>query len=254
MAEPFYEAFERALSGDDQALQAWWTDPSSDQKGLAVYRNTSARGLSDALIAQFPTVLAMVGEDWMRAASRRFSAAHPAASPPFATYGEAFPQWLEGQSVLEELPVLKDLARLDRLWTECHIAADEARLDPSALARLSPQDYFSFRLTPALGARWVAFPFGLPSLWTALRGDPNLDSFEMDPEPEGLLLNRPDLEVLTRSICIGGCAFLTACQAGTSIAIAAEAALGADPNLDLQLTFANLMAAKVFARLEELDP
>lgn len=253
MAESFLDAFERALSGDDQALQAWWETPSSDQGGLSVYRNTTAKGLSDALMAQFPTVTAMVGEDWMRAASRSFATAHPAAAPPFAAYGEAFPYWVLSQAALEESPFLPDLAQMDRLWTECHIAPDEGRLDPAALGRLSPPDYLSQRLATAASARWIACPSGTPSLWIALRGDPDLASFELDPTPEGLLLNRPGLEVEFRTLPIGACVFLSACQAGASIASAAEAALAADPTLDLQSTFAALMAAEVFTRLEELD-
>ena len=253
MADSFYDAFEQALGGDDQALQAWLPDPSSDQKGISVYRNTSAKGLSDALMAQFPTVVSMVGKPWMQVASKAFSTEYPAAAPPFATYGEAFPDWLQSRVELDDLPYLSDLARYDRLWTECHTAPDEVRLSPGALGRLSPQDYLNCRLAPSASTRWMSSQAGIPGLWTALKRDPDLSEFEISPEPEGLLLNRPSLDVEAHIIAVGACVFLSACKAGASIANAAEAALAADPDLNLQSTFANLMAAEVFTHLEELD-
>ena len=60
----FHAAFDRALTGD---LDALWPhlEPGDRTLGaLSVYRNTTIKARIDALEANYPTVLQMVGEDW----------------------------------------------------------------------------------------------------------------------------------------------------------------------------------------------
>jgi hypothetical protein len=45
-----------------------------------VYRNTVLKGCVDALAANFPTVLRLVGEDWFRAAALIHVCAEPRAA------------------------------------------------------------------------------------------------------------------------------------------------------------------------------
>jgi len=226
----------------------------SDRNGLQVYRNTTAKGLADAVIAQFPTVTSVTGEAWMAEAARIFCAAHPPTSPPLVTYGQAFPDWLEGPAREQDLAYLPDLARLDRLWTECHTAADDPALSHDALQGLAPEDFLAFRLAPRASSRWATFAWAVPTLWQALRRDPDLEAFELEDRPEALLLTRPDLEVEFAVISTGAGAFLSACSEGRSMAAAAEDALSVEPDLDLQSTFAALVAAGVFTRLQEIAP
>ena len=254
MAETFHAVFERALAGDDVALQPWWSDPGQALKGLSIYRNTTTKGIIDALIAQFPTVTAVVGEAWMKGAALAFQGAHPPAIPPLVMYGDAFPAWVSGPAIEQDMPFLSGLARLDRLWTECHTAADDNCLGADVLIGLQPEDFLRFGLAPRAAAQWMAFDLTIPSLWRALRLDPALSDFNLEVRPEGLLLTRPDLEVEFRVISFGACAFLTACREGHSIAAAAEAAMAAEPGLALQSTFAALIAAGVFAALVEIHP
>ena len=50
----------------------------TDQPGFAVYRNTVLKGCIDALQANFPAVVRLVGEEWFRAVA----ALHARAQPP----------------------------------------------------------------------------------------------------------------------------------------------------------------------------
>jgi Putative DNA-binding domain len=208
----------------------------------------------DALIAQFPTVTAVVGEAWMVQAARVFCDTHPPTLAPLILYGEDFPEWVTGPAQDQGLAYLPDLARLDRLWTECHTEVDEQGVSAEDLSRLSPEVFLTHRLMPRAAARWLAFDCTVPTLWRALRQTPDLPAFELEARPEALLLTRPSLEVEYQVITLGACAFLSACLEGRSIAAAAEAALSAQPDLDLQSAFAALVAAGVFSRLEAVTP
>jgi hypothetical protein len=66
MAQPstladFQRDFAAALLGEATSVTA---QALAAQPGFAVYRNTVLRGCIDALAANHPTVLALVGADW----------------------------------------------------------------------------------------------------------------------------------------------------------------------------------------------
>jgi len=252
MSESFHDAFERALCGETSALDPWWNGTDADGSGLGVYRNTTTKGLVDAIMAQFPTVTSVVGPDWMAVAARAFGSSHPPTAAPLVVYGQEFADWLDGPAREQDLPYLADLARLDRLWTECHTAADDPDLAPDALSRLDAKDFGSFRLTPRASSRWASFPWAVPTLWQALREDSALAGFDLEDRAEGLLLTRPDLDVAFSVVAPGAVAFLAACAEGLSMAAAAAAALSADPGLNLQASFAHLVAAGAFTCLGEI--
>src|SRR5687767_6764067 len=100
--------------------------PVTRAPGLAVYRNTCARGAVEALRAAYPTVNALIGDEAFIQAALDYGAACPPRSPVMSDYGADFADFLAAQSWTGELPYLDDVARLDRLWLECFLAPDPA--------------------------------------------------------------------------------------------------------------------------------
>ena len=105
-----------------------WLDALLAQPGFAVYRNTVAKGCIDALQANYPAVHALVGTDWLRAAAHAFVHQHPPTDGCLMDYGAGFADFLEGFGPAANLPYLAAVARLDRCWTESHLAADAPAL------------------------------------------------------------------------------------------------------------------------------
>lgn len=248
----FFDDFAAALAGDSAALEPWWTDAERGAAGLSVYRNTVAKGCADAIAGLYPTVERIVGPDWMREAARRFAAEHPPTRASLVDYGDAFPKWLEDFPPAVDLPYLVGLARLDRLWTEAHISADAAGIDPGDLAALAPEHLAAARpvLHPSL--RFMAFEDGLPGLWSELRRAETAPAvLALSPEPGAILLVRPDGAVADHLISAGGVAFLAACQSGCPLGEAAVAGLAAEPGLDVAGLFAALIA---WGALSALNP
>lgn len=66
MPEDFHRALDAAITGSDGTLTPWL---AGGDAGLAVYRNTVAKGRADALAGLFPTVERLVGSDWFRDAA-----------------------------------------------------------------------------------------------------------------------------------------------------------------------------------------
>ncbi len=243
----FQDAFVAALAGAPTALSPWLASPNAGAMGLSVYRNTIARGCVDALAANFPTVLALVGEDWFRAAAALFAREAPPTGAALLNYGEDFATWLDRFPPARDLPYLAGIAHLDRLWTEALFAAEAPALTAEAFSCLAPEALAQAQVTLHPSVRFAAFEAGLPSLWAGARA--GRDDLELSETAEGLLLSRPEASVAYRVVGPADCAFLAACRMGRSLAEAAGLAAQADPGADLQTLFADLIAAKVFSGL-----
>lgn len=217
------------------------------QPGFAVYRNTVLKGCIDALVANFPAVTRLVGDEWMRAAAAVFARGNLPPSPMLLEYGARFPAFLAGFEPAAELSYLSDVARLDRFWTEAHGARDEGVLTPDAIGALAGDEVATAVLRPHAAARWAWFDAQpIFSIWARNKDTGNADESEIPWRGEGALVVRPVDEVQWHPLTRGGGAFLDACAAGRPLADAAGAAVEAEPGMDLSQTLARLLAAGAF--------
>lgn len=242
----FQDAFVAALAGKASALSPWLA-PGAGEAGLSVYRNTIAKGCVDALAANFPTVLALVGEDWFGAAAALFAREAPPVSAALLDYGETFPAWLDRFPPARDLPYLTGIAHLDRLWTQALFAAEAPALTAEAFAALETEALARARAALHPSARFAAFAAGLPSLWLAARD--GREDLDLSERPEALLVVRRDGAVRSRVLGAAETEFLRACRDGQTLAQAAERAAAADPDVPLAPLFAALIADGVFGGL-----
>lgn len=241
----FQEDFARALLHPGSASHAWKAQPA-----FAVYRNTVMKGCIDALEANYPSVLRLVGRDWFRSAAALYVESQPPGDGALLDYGRAFADFLQRFVPAAELPYLPGVARLDRFWTEAHVAADSAALDAVSLARLSPQELAACRLEVHPSARWAWFESQpIYSIWQRNRrpGAKAQADEELAWHGEGALLTRPGQQVLWQAAGQADCTFLDACARGQGLAEATEQALQAEPACDLMAMLSRLLQAGALA-------
>ena len=240
--------FGEATSAAGQALAA--------QPGFAVYRNTVMRGCVDALAANYPTVARLVGAEWFEGAAGLFARRHLPHDVSLAGYGQGFAEFLEAFEPAAALTYLPGVARLDRAWTEAHIAADAPVLAAATLAALPPQQLVEAVLVPHPAARWVSSAT-LPvfTIWRRHREALPLDD-ELDWHGESGLVTRPADAVTWHSLHPAALAFLVACSRGRPFAVAAEPADADEsgPASSLGTWLPALVAAGAFTRLEMSSP
>ena len=242
----FQDRFAEALlarDGADGTLAA--------QPGFAVYRNTVMKGWVDALEANYPSVLRLVGEPFFRAAAIAYARANPTGDPRLWCYGKGYAAFLAAYGPAAGLPYLPGVARLDRYWTEAHGAAGMNVLDAGMLATLAPAQLAQCTLAPLPSARWAWFA-GQPvfTLWRRNReANGNEDGAALDWQDEGALLLRPGASVTWRPLDVAGCAFLDACANGQPLGMAAAAAAAANPHADIAALLAMLLRAGAFAAM-----
>lgn len=253
--EHFQTAFAHALTSADPFAEA-----TADiahlvrQPGFAVYRNTVMKGCIDALQGNYPSVARLVGEAWFGAAAAVYARANPPCNPTLLEYGSGFADFLAGFEPAAEVPYLSGVARLDRFWTEAHVARDEEPVEPSAIARLGAELARAV-LRPHAAARWAWFDeYPVATLWRRNREpDPSHDLSEIEWRSEGMLIVRPRDHVTSVTLGAAGCAFLDACAAGRTLADAATAALAAEPAVDFSQLMALLLEAGAFGHWSAID-
>jgi hypothetical protein len=198
--------------------------------GLAAYRGNGLAHARNALRAQFPTVLAMLGDETFDALCARYWRACPPRRGDLAWVGEELPEFVDSLQALGDWPWLGDCARLDwAVWQSA--GATPARLDEDDLRRLASGDPQRLRLRLAGGTRRVASAWPVVSLHLA----------HHEPDPDWMavrrMIERPQPQT----------AWVWRQQAGsqgTPVQAVDEAtdrwilALGQDMNLDAALDFA----------------
>lgn len=241
----FQRAFWHDLWSADGAPSSSW----ARQPGFAVYRNTVLKGCVDNLLALYPAVRRLTGDDWLGALALIHAREHPPRSGCMASYGRDLAAHLAQALPEGDLPWLPEVARLDALWNESHAAADAAVLDPAVLASVDATALPQTRLVPHPAARchvcsaWPAF-----SLWRAAREawpDPNPPRWR----GEHTLLTRPGGTVLAMEASAGACALLDACARGLPITEAMASALATEPGIDLAATLGVLISQGAFTAM-----
>lgn len=246
----FHAAFSAALDGRPDSLWSEVVDDDRSAAALDVYRNTTVKARIDALQANFPTIAELTGEEWFRAAAREFTGDEPGSDPAMADYGEGFPAWLERFAPARSLPFLPPVARLDRAWTEAHLAPDAVPLAPEHAASLGLA-LAGMVLRPHPSVRLFRFDWSAPSLWLAHRFPQVGGGLEWRLATEALIIWRPEQEVRARRLSSDEYAFLQACGLGRPLAAAAAAAAaaqGAARGADISSLFARLINAGVFSQ------
>lgn len=240
------DAFAASLRGTEHPLAA--------HPAFAVYRNTVWKGWIDALEANYPAVASLTGSGWARAAAAAFAEVQAPTCPMMSLYGEGFADFLAEFPPAHSLPFLPDVARLDRAWTEAHLAPDAAALGIGGLAQLDAGAMARTRCRLHPSARFAWFETTIPTLWLANRTDFEGGELLLDDRPEGLLLARPVESVEALVLDAAAFAFLDACRNGATLLDCAIAALAADPKAELGSLLDRMIGFGAFTDLIPIAP
>lgn len=248
----FHDDFVRALYGID-APESSALAALANQPGFAVYRNTVLKACIDALRGNYPTVIRLVGDEWFDAAAAIYARRQPPTQATLLYYGEDFADFLAGFEPAADLPYLPGVARLDRLWTQAHVAADDTALAPDKLAALAPGELSALRIRPHVAARWIRFHTQpVYTIWRRNRESETCG--DIDWRSEGALLTRPRDSVRWCALDKAGHRFLDACTQGCSLVEAVDAVLNTLPGADIARTLAALLAAGALSLCKTENP
>jgi len=135
------------------------------------------------------------------------------------------------------------VARLDRCWTECHLAEDATAVDRQWLAQQTPDTLPQASLLPHPAARWAwCDEHPAYALWQSHREGLHANE-ALEWTGDGALLTRPHAEVVWHPLSRAGVAVLDACGEGHTLEAAATSALDVEPTADFAALICTLLDA-----------
>ncbi|WP_248884260.1 HvfC/BufC N-terminal domain-containing protein [Acidithiobacillus acidisediminis] len=177
------EAFCHALLADEEGVELpGLVGPISAAASTAIYRNNVLEGFRLALADIYRVVETLVGEECFRALCFDYVRVLPSACGDRNAYGGALPDWLLTHPLVQSVPYLPDLARLEWAQHEAYQAAEgyaENGLHHSL--QLVESDYPIF------------------SIWAFCQDPKNAETLDLDRlAGETVLVARPQEEVMMR--------------------------------------------------------
>lgn len=226
----------------DQFQKAFWHDlwsrdqprgsPWARQPGFAVYRNTVLKGCVDNLLALYPAVRRLTGDEWFAALALSYVHDTPPEDARMVCYGGDLPAFLHQHLAHSNMAWLPDVAQLDAQWTQSHIAADAPVWALSEWVEQANAAADPITLVPHPATRWHTCPkWPAFSLWLAAR------EARPDPNPphwrgEHTVFTRPGGVVEAHNVGLGTCALLEACAQQATLEEAIAHACDHEPHLD----------------------
>lgn len=244
----FYQAIINKAAPDFMQQVAPGRFPAAQH--LNVYRNNVFESLTSVLQAAYPVVTRLVSEGFFSYASSGYIAKYPPHSGNLHEFGEHLGEFLAEFSPARELVYLPDVARLEWARHRAYHAADGTPLGFDALAMVPEAEYgnLRFRLHPS--AHLVSSDFPILRIWKVNQQEYEGDSSVNlnDGGVQLLVIRRSEVEIETLSV--GEHALLLAIDSGHPFALAAEAAMNAEAELDLSGTLARHFRLGTFVQLD----
>ena len=239
--------FAEALLNPDAPLPPGLVDPEGlpAPKRFSVYRNNVVSSLTRALEAGFPTVRALVGEQFFAAMALVFLRAHPPRSRMLMLYGEEFPAFLAAFPPVAHLGYLPDVARLELAMRQSYHAADAAPLPEAEFQRLLGGDIAALRLILSPALRLLRSDWPVVSIWEAHQPDGG-------PHPragaEAALILRPEFDPHPHRLAPGGAEFIGGLLAGRTLGESLDLA---GPETDLAAVLGLLILGRAIIGVSE---
>ena len=217
--------------------------PRGMPPAFAVYRNTWLKGLLDALDANFPTVAMILGPEAFKAVAIEFARDHRPDTPVLALYGGDLPDFLAVHHRGREIPYLRDVAALDRLWTESFFAPDAPALRPQDYTSLRPVEMFGLRPKLHPAARIGRFETPAVTIWQAHRAEGEFEEIEPEWRAERALVSRRGAAVTVTLLDEAAYKILIEIRNGLTLGSAIAAAAEAHPGSDLAAGVSTIIAS-----------
>lgn len=156
------------------ASQACWPAVTAarlhtDAAGLRAYQLNAQATAQRVIAAHFPTLLAMLGEDTLKALALILWQEAPPEGGDLGAWGSALPELIGHHPDLQAWPWLADCARLDWARHQCARAAD-ANLDTRSLNLLAEAEPEQLHMALRPCVQLLASDWPVVALWQAHQG------------------------------------------------------------------------------------
>lgn len=200
-------------------------------RGLKAYQTNGHMLAERALLAAYPVVAQLLGEESLADLARAVWHAHPPTHGDLALWGDVLPDYLASSPQLQDEPYLADVARVE--WAlHCCATAPDALADRSSLALLTAQEPDTLGLLLAPGCCIVRSAWPVVSILGAhLHNAPSLAEVGRElraSTPQDVVVWRSGLRPEFRQAVPGEADLLLALLNGAPLGQALDAATALD--------------------------
>ena len=183
--------------GQDLAAEGIKSNGLTVQQRLAIYRNNTQLGLTEALRNGYPVVNKLVGTEFFNHLARSYIRRYPPKAGCLLSFGNQFADFIAAFEPAAGLPYLPDMARLEWCWHEAFHEADANPLAMSTLAKIDPAAYGKLGFTLHPSARLLASDYPILKIWESNQEDYEGDGrIDLDEGGCHLLIYRPKWDVV----------------------------------------------------------
>lgn len=227
--------------------------PVARDPGVEVYRRNLRANFAKVLALEFPAVERLLGSERFAAVAADYQQREPSRSGNLHGIGARFAAHLASRLEPASLRWVADVAALEWAWEEAAVAADAVtRIEPPAIAAMSPEQLWSLRLAPHPALRVVRSRYPIYSIWRANLPDDSGRIAALEPQfelaldrgGESVAIERPGMEVEVSEVAAAEAAWLEALAGGQSLGVALETALALDAGFDLTGALARALARR----------
>jgi hypothetical protein len=165
------ELARRGLSAGAVAAIIAGDGRASAVERLDVYANMYFFRILDVLRADYPKLVAVVGDDAFHDLATDYLQAHPSRHPSLRFVGAALPTFVATHALSRERPWLAALAALEWARVDVFDRADVAPLTRDALAITAPEDFATLPLVPVPASALVPAAWTIEETWRAIEED-----------------------------------------------------------------------------------
>jgi hypothetical protein len=212
---------------------------------LNAYKNNVYTGLFNALKDTYPTVAALVHDDFFRGLVHDYVKAHPPSVANLDDYGAELPAFLCDYAPTKHLAYLPDVAHFDWCIHRCAIADDDIAVSPSILQQRG-NDVAESRFALRGGVQLMQSQYALDAIWRLCRDSENSQPIELEQRPRFYLIYRcDDFSVWFEEISEPHFTMLKNLEAGQTLYESAQHAFQQDSDFDMGGFFVHAFACEV---------
>ncbi len=167
---------------------------------LDVYANMYFFRILDVLRADYPKLLAVLGDAALHDLATAYLLAHPSRHPSLRFVGAALPGFLGGHALARERPWLAELAALEWARVDVFDRADAAPLARETLATVAPESFAALALAPVPAFALVPARWSVEDTWRAVEAGLAPEAPRPAPDGHALVVWRRGVTVHHRAV------------------------------------------------------
>jgi hypothetical protein len=221
------QSFMSYLLGESQGIvNRIESTPMRSAKGrMDIYANAYRMRLKEAMATDFDKLHSYLGDEQFGMLMDTYIDTYPSHTTSLRYFSNHVPELLE-QAPFNELPVLKEIAVIERAFADSFDAKDLSVTSIDDLAQIQPESWAFIQLDLQKSLQIIPFSFNSFSIWKALSDEQTPPPVEkMKNESMWVLWRKSDLISHYRHLSDAEAAALNAAQQGATFAMICEVLL-----------------------------